>query len=168
MKSLVKHTDRNQLIFYLSFKKCKLVGKPIECVKKHSVIPQIQRCHLRDYRIMKLPGGYVVVKGLVTHTFIVNAITNKLCCCATDLKVLRVFTVTSHLLECSGTSWCHQFWPYSDIQLGKVYIVVIVPPVGDSLYSVHSALTDLTEHVHMQVLFFRVQSILMKKLLPWI
>jgi|LakMenEpi03Aug12_release.lakeMendotaPanAssembly.Ray.scaffolds.fasta_scaffold363295_1 hypothetical protein len=76
MKSLVKHTDRNQLLFYFIYKECKLDGKPIECVKSIQSFIRFKDGHLRDYSAMKLPGGYVVVKGLVSHILIVNVISN--------------------------------------------------------------------------------------------
>ena len=70
-KSLVKQTDRNDLIFFLIYKpnskkSPSATEKPIECVKSlDSYKKYIAGYLIRDTSAMKLPNGKSVVKGLV-------------------------------------------------------------------------------------------------------
>ena len=67
LKSLVKMTDRNDLFFYFIYKDCNLDGKQQKSVKSIQSFHRFLSGHLRAYWAMKLPGGYVVVKGLVSY-----------------------------------------------------------------------------------------------------
>jgi hypothetical protein len=69
-KSLVKQTDRNDLIFFLIYKpnskkSPSATEKPIECVNSLDSYKKYIAEYLRDTSAMKLPNGKSVVKGLV-------------------------------------------------------------------------------------------------------
>ncbi|KZS01793.1 Uncharacterized protein APZ42_001441 [Daphnia magna] len=72
-KSLVKQTDRNDLIYFLiykpnSAKSPSATEKPIESVKSLESYKKYIDGYLRDTCAMKLSNGKSVVKGMVTHS----------------------------------------------------------------------------------------------------
>lgn len=67
MKSLVKNTTRNDLIYYLMFQLCIVDGKPIESFKSLDSYKKFKDGFLRDFCAMKIPGSFVLVKGLVSY-----------------------------------------------------------------------------------------------------
>ena len=78
LKCLVKNTTRWDLVLYLIYKESILDGKPIESVKSLDSYKKFAVGYLRDFCGMKLPGGFILVKGLVSVVlFIISPISVK-------------------------------------------------------------------------------------------